>query len=82
MTSRVCSKNKEKKAKRKNSVKKIDQTREKNGTKKQKEASPGVEPGLSARVSELLDHCTTVTHMICKINFVMSKQFFSAIDAV
>ena len=46
MTSRVCSKNKEKKAKRKNSVKKIDQTREKNGTKKQKAASQGVEPGF------------------------------------
>ena len=31
---------------------------------------------------QLLDHCTTVTHMIWKINFVISKQFFSAIDAV
>ena len=49
MTSRVYSKNKETKAKRKNSVKKIDQTGKKNGTKKQKAASPGVEPGLSAR---------------------------------
>ena len=48
MTSRVRSNNKEKKAKRKNSVKKIDQTGKKNGTKKQKVASPGVEPGLSA----------------------------------
>ena len=55
MTSRVCSKNKEKKAKRKNSVKKkIDQTREKNGTKKQKAASPGVEPGLTARARNSL----------------------------
>ena len=50
MTSRVSSKNKEKKAKRKNSVKKKrDQTEKKNGTKKQKTASPEVEPGLSAR---------------------------------
>ena len=50
MTSRVCSKNKEKMAKRKNSVKKKkNQTGEKKGTKKQKAASPGVEPGFSAR---------------------------------
>ena len=54
MTSRVCSKNKEKKAKRKNSVKKIDQTGKKNGKKKQKAASPGVEPGLSARARNSL----------------------------
>ena len=31
---------------------------------------------------QLLDHCTTVTHMIWQINFVISKQFFSVIDAV
>ena len=54
MTSRACSKKKEKKAKRKNSVKKIDQTGKKNGTKKQKAASPGVEPGLSARARNSL----------------------------
>ena len=56
MTSRVSSKNKEKKAKRKNSVKKRDQTekKKKNGTKKQKTASMGVEPGLSARASNSL----------------------------
>ena len=54
MTSRVCSKKKEKKAKRKNSVKKIDQTGKKNGTKKQKAASPGVEPSLSARARNSL----------------------------
>ena len=56
MTSRVCSKNKEKKAKRKNSVKKKkkDQTGKTNGTKKQKAASPGVEPGLSARTRNSL----------------------------
>ena len=50
MTSRVCSKSKEKKAKRKNSVKKNRPTGKKNnGTKKKKAASPGVEPGLSAQ---------------------------------
>ena len=54
MTSRVCSKNKEKKAKRKNSVKKNRRNREKNGTKKQNAASPGVEPGLSARARNSL----------------------------
>ena len=54
MTSRVCSKKKEKKAKRKNSVKKIDQTGKKNVTKKLKAASPGVEPGLSARARNSL----------------------------
>ena len=53
MTSRVSSKNKEKKAKRKNSVKKRDQT-EKKGTKKQKTASPRVQPGLSALSSNFL----------------------------
>ena len=30
----------------------------------------------------LVDHGATMTHKICKINFVKSKQFFSAIDAV
>ena len=87
MTSRVSSKNKEKKAKRKNGVKKKRPNRQekKNGTEKQKTASPGVETGLSARSSNYLtsfDHCTRVTHMIGEINFVISKQFFSAIDAV
>jgi len=49
MTSRICSKNKEKKAKRKNSIKKNRPNGEKNCTKKQKVASQGVEPCLSAR---------------------------------
>ena len=52
-SSRACKKNKEKKAKRKNSVKKR-RNREKNGTKKQNAASPGVEPGLSARARNCL----------------------------
>ena len=57
MTSTVSSKNKEKRPKGKIVFKK------KNGTKKQKTVSPGVEPGLSAR-KQLLGHCTTVTHML------------------
>ena len=65
MTSRVSSENKEDKAKRKNSVKKKKRPNgKKNGTKEHKTASPGVEPGLSARSRKLLDHSTTVTHMI------------------
>ena len=54
MTSRVSSKNKEKKAKSKNRVKKRDQTEKRNGTKEQKTATPGVEPGLSAGASNSL----------------------------
>ena len=54
MTSRVCSKNNEKKAKTKNSVKKETKQKKKNCTKKQKTASLGVEPGLSARASNSL----------------------------
>ena len=46
MTSRFSSKNKAKKARNK-----IVSTKKKRGTKKQKTASPGVEPGLSARAS-------------------------------
>ena len=42
MTSRVSSKNKEKKGQK-------EKKKKKHGTKKQKTASPGVEPGLSAR---------------------------------
>ena len=49
MTSRVGSKNKGKNAKRKNSVKKRNQT-----GKTVKTASPGVEPGLSASASNSL----------------------------
>ena len=59
MVSEVSSKNKEKHCKKKNSVKKttIRQKKKKNGTKKQKTASPGVERGISARVTckQLLD---------------------------
>ena len=56
MTSRVSSKNKEKKAKRKNSVKKRDQTEKKKKVQRNRKnaASTGVEPGLSARASNCL----------------------------
>ena len=55
MNSRVSSKNKEKKAKRKNNVKKRDETGKKTRYKEKREtASPGVEPGLSARASDFL----------------------------
>ena len=69
MTSRVSSKKKEKKAKRKNSVKKRDQTKK----KRYKEIENGVAESRTRFI------CTT--HDL-KINFVISKQFFSAIDAV
>ena len=60
MISNVSSKNKEKHCKKKNSVKKTtirQKKKKKNDTKKQKTASPGVEPGISARVTckQLLD---------------------------
>ena len=54
MTSRVSSKNKEKRPKGKTVLKKGDQTEKNDGTKEQKTASPGVEPGLSARSSNSL----------------------------
>ena len=64
MTSRVCSKNKETKAKRKNSVKKKYQT----GKKKRYEETESSVAGSGTRFvctcKKLLDHCTTVTHMI------------------
>ena len=53
MTSRVSSKNKEKKAKTKNSVRKRDQKGKKRYIKR-KTASLGVEHGLSARASNSL----------------------------
>ena len=54
--SRESSKNKGKRAKSKNSVKKTKskQKKKKKGTKKQKTASLGVEPSLSACVSNSL----------------------------
>ena len=54
MNSRVSSKNTEKNAKRRNSIKKGDQTEKKTVQKKQEMASPVVEPGLSTRASNSL----------------------------
>ena len=56
MTGRVSSKNKEKKAKRKNNVKKREtkQKKKKKGIKKQETASRRVGPGLSARAGNSL----------------------------
>ena len=62
MISRVSSVNKGKQAKRKNRIKNND-LKKKNGTKKQKTAWPGVEPGSSARCKQLFDHCTTALDM-------------------
>ena len=81
MTSRVSSKNKEKKAKRKNSVKKRDQT-EKKRYKETENSVAGSRTRFICTCKKLLDHCTSATHMIYQFNFVISKQFFSAIDAV
>ena len=55
MTGRVSSKNKEKKAKRKNNVKKREtKQKKKKGIKKQETASRRVGPGLSARAGNSL----------------------------
>ena len=83
MTGTVSSKNKAKKAKRKNNVK-IKETKQKK-KKRFKETDnsvAGSRTRLLCTFKQLLDHFTTMTHMICKINFVISKQLFSAIDAV
>ena len=64
MTSRVSSKNKEKKAKRKNSVKKRDQTEKKKRYKETENSVAGSRTRFICTCKQLLDHCTTVTHMI------------------
>ena len=77
-------KNKGKQAKGKNSVKKQRPNRKKI---KQLKETENIVAGSRTRFictcKQLLDHCTfTVTHIIKKNNFVISKSFFSAIDAV
>ena len=67
MTSRVSSKNKDKKAKRKNSVKKKRQTEKK---RYKETASPGVETGLSARASNSLTTALQRHTWFEKVNFV------------
>ena len=85
MTSRVRSKNKGIQAKRKNSVKNRDQTQKKRYDK-ETENSVTVAGSrtqlICKQCKQFLDYCTTVTYIVSKINFVISKQFFSAIDAV
>ena len=64
MISRVSSKNKRKRAERKNSVKK--QLKDQTEKKRYKETENSV-----------LDHWTTVRRVSWKISFVISKPFFS-----
>ena len=59
MTSRVSSKNKEKKTKKKNSVKKRDQKR----YKETENSVNGSRTRLICTFKQLLDHCTTVIHI-------------------
>ena len=84
MTSRVSSKNKEKRPKGK--IKKRETKQEKTTVQKTENRVAGSRTQLICKKNctckQLLDHCTTVTHMIWKINFAISKQFFSALDAV
>ena len=63
MTSRVSSKNKDKKAKRKNSVQKKRQT-EKNRYKETKNSVAGSRNRFICTCKQLLDHCTPATHMV------------------
>ena len=64
MTSRVSSKNKEKKAKRKNSVKKETKQEKKKRYKETENSVAGSRTRFICTCKQLLDHCTTVTHMI------------------
>ena len=83
MISMVRSKNKENGPKGKTVLKNRDQTEKKKRCDKETENSvAGSRTRFICICKQLLDHCTTVTHMISKNNFVISKQFFSAIDAV
>ena len=54
----------------------------KNGTKKQKTAWPGVEPGLSARSSNSLTTAPEWHTWFEKFILLYQNNFFSAIDAV
>ena len=63
MTSRFSSKNKEKKAKRKNSVKK----KKKKSVQRNRKQRRWESTRFACTRKQLLDHCTTVTHMIRKI---------------
>ena len=62
MTSRVSSKNKGKKAKRKNSVKKTQQRKKR--YKETENSVAGSRTRFICTFKQLLDHYTTVTHII------------------
>ena len=64
MTSRVSSKNKEKRPKGKIALEKRDQTGKKNGIKETENSVIGGRIRFICTFKQLLDHCTTVTHMI------------------
>ena len=64
MTSRVSIKNKEKKVKRKNSAKKERLNREKKLYKETENSVVGSRTRFICTFKQLLDHCTTVTHLI------------------
>ena len=83
MTGRVSRKNKEKKANRENSVKKRDQTGKKKTVQKTDSSVAESRTRFICTCKQFLDRCITCsdTHDL-KISFVISKQFFSAIDAV
>ena len=77
MTSRFSSKNKEKKTKRKNSVKKKKKKKKKLVQKNRKQRR-WESTRFACTRKQLLDHCTTVTHMIRKIKsleFYFGKGF-------
>ena len=62
MTNRVSSKNKEKKAKGKNSVKKVTK-QEKKTVQKNRNSVAGSRTRFICTYKQLLDHCTKVTLM-------------------
>ena len=79
MTSRVSSKNEEGKI-----VLKKETKQKKKRYKETENSVAGSRTRFvcTFKLKQLLDHCATVTHVSSKSNFVISKQFFSAIDAV
>ena len=61
---------------KKNSVKSKDQTEKETVQRNTKERRGSRTPFICT-CKQLLDHCTTVTHLTRKISFVISKPFFS-----
>ena len=64
MISRVNIKNKGKQGKRKNSVKNKDQTEKKKTVQRNTKERRGSRTPFICTCKQLLDHCTTVTHLI------------------